>query len=277
MPAPVTPHVILFVGPVASGPTAAVCSVSDVVTLGAPDDARPGDPFAVGLDFGEILIGRDDTLVLYALEGAPTRDAARLRGQSTGVVAFVPADAPDPLAIALAQLDAHEPLLARGGDEPLVAPPQVQPGHRQGPLDGRGNGGGDDRRPHRPAGEHDVRDAMRFGADGYLLKDSDPGELLSAVRAVAAGSGPNPGIHAGTMPSENSDSASMTTWTSVGTAAADSWPVSLSTNVSAMTCGWHISSSVSGERTSSTGAATKPPQRAMSVAVDRSPPAGSRA
>ncbi len=47
--------------------------------------------------------------------------------------------------------------------------------------------------------------------------------------------------------------------------------------MSAMTCGWHISSSVSGERTSSTGSATKPPQRAMSVAVDRSPPAGSRA
>ena len=45
---------------------------------------------------------------------------------------------------------------------------------------------------------------------------------------------------------------------------------------SAITCGWHISSRVSGERISASGSARKPPHRERSVAVERSPPAGSR-
>ena len=35
--------------------------------------------------------------------------------------------------------------------------------------------------------EHDVRDAMRFGADGYLLKDMEPEAMLEALQDVAAG------------------------------------------------------------------------------------------
>ena len=34
-----------------------------------------------------------------------------------------------------------------------------------------------------------VREVLRAGARGYLLKDSDAGDLLSAVRAVARGEG----------------------------------------------------------------------------------------
>ena len=35
--------------------------------------------------------------------------------------------------------------------------------------------------------EHDVRDAMRFGADGYLLKDMDAEELIEQIRIAATG------------------------------------------------------------------------------------------
>ncbi|MFJ4344651.1 two-component system response regulator NarL [Pseudomonas sp. NPDC089401] len=35
--------------------------------------------------------------------------------------------------------------------------------------------------------EQDVRDALRFGADGYLLKDSDPERLIDHLREVLAG------------------------------------------------------------------------------------------
>ena len=35
--------------------------------------------------------------------------------------------------------------------------------------------------------EHDVRDAMRFGADGYLLKDMEPEAMVAALADVAAG------------------------------------------------------------------------------------------
>ncbi|MEV6413531.1 response regulator transcription factor [Kribbella sp. NPDC051718] len=32
-----------------------------------------------------------------------------------------------------------------------------------------------------------IAEALRAGADGYLLKDTDPGELVAAIRALAAG------------------------------------------------------------------------------------------
>lgn len=35
--------------------------------------------------------------------------------------------------------------------------------------------------------EHDVRDAMRFGADGYLLKDMEPEHLIARLREVLRG------------------------------------------------------------------------------------------
>ncbi|MFA7593440.1 MAG: two-component system response regulator NarL [Thiohalobacteraceae bacterium] len=35
--------------------------------------------------------------------------------------------------------------------------------------------------------EEDVRDALRFGADGYLLKDMEPEQLLEQLRAVLRG------------------------------------------------------------------------------------------
>lgn len=35
--------------------------------------------------------------------------------------------------------------------------------------------------------EHDVRDAMRFGADGYLLKDMEPEHLITRLREVLSG------------------------------------------------------------------------------------------
>ncbi|MCY1388667.1 Nitrate/nitrite response regulator protein NarL [compost metagenome] len=35
--------------------------------------------------------------------------------------------------------------------------------------------------------EQDVRDAMRFGADGYLLKDMEPEHLISRLREVLRG------------------------------------------------------------------------------------------
>ena len=35
--------------------------------------------------------------------------------------------------------------------------------------------------------EHDVRDAMRFGADGYLLKDMEPEDVLSCLKTAAQG------------------------------------------------------------------------------------------
>lgn len=35
--------------------------------------------------------------------------------------------------------------------------------------------------------EHDVRDAMRFGADGYLLKDMEPEHLITRLREVLRG------------------------------------------------------------------------------------------
>jgi len=37
------------------------------------------------------------------------------------------------------------------------------------------------------AGEPLVRDALRLGAHGYVLKDAPPGEVVEAVRAVGAG------------------------------------------------------------------------------------------
>lgn len=37
------------------------------------------------------------------------------------------------------------------------------------------------------AEEHDVREAVDAGASGYLLKDADPEEIVSAVKAVARG------------------------------------------------------------------------------------------
>jgi two-component system nitrate/nitrite response regulator NarL len=36
--------------------------------------------------------------------------------------------------------------------------------------------------------EQDVRDAMRFGADGYLLKDMEPEQLIERLREVLGGS-----------------------------------------------------------------------------------------
>lgn len=35
--------------------------------------------------------------------------------------------------------------------------------------------------------EHDLRDAMRFGADGYLLKDMEPEHLIARLREVLRG------------------------------------------------------------------------------------------
>lgn len=35
--------------------------------------------------------------------------------------------------------------------------------------------------------EHDVRDALRFGADGYLLKDMEPEQLIARLREVLRG------------------------------------------------------------------------------------------
>ncbi|MFG3602476.1 response regulator [Micromonospora chersina] len=45
-----------------------------------------------------------------------------------------------------------------------------------------------------------VQDALRAGAIGYLLKDSEPQTLLAAVRSAAAGSGPiDPRVTAGLL------------------------------------------------------------------------------
>jgi two-component system, NarL family, nitrate/nitrite response regulator NarL len=40
----------------------------------------------------------------------------------------------------------------------------------------------------------DMFDALRAGADGYLLKDMDPGSLADAVRSALAGEAPLPGF-----------------------------------------------------------------------------------
>ena len=108
---------ILFTGPTGSGPAAAVCSISDIVTLANPaDPASIDDPFAMGLDYGEILIGLDDTLRLYPVEGDDATSAQPLMKQhATGVVCFVPLDADDPIDVALAQLDGHGGLVRRRG------------------------------------------------------------------------------------------------------------------------------------------------------------------
>jgi two-component system nitrate/nitrite response regulator NarL len=38
------------------------------------------------------------------------------------------------------------------------------------------------------AEEHDLRDCLRYGAQGYLLKDMDPDELVSALNEIVTGS-----------------------------------------------------------------------------------------
>ena len=53
-----------------------------------------------------------------------------------------------------------------------------------------------------------MRDAVAAGATGYVLKDSSPDEVLSAVRAAAAGHAPlDPRVATALLPSAKPDPA----------------------------------------------------------------------
>ena len=115
-------HVILFAGPMGSGKTTAIRSLSDVDVVATEAanterDVVDKPTTTVALDYGEIGLNDEEKVRLYGIPGQRRFDFmwSILRERAEGMVLLINNDAPDPIAAMLEFLDEFTDLYERGG------------------------------------------------------------------------------------------------------------------------------------------------------------------
>ena len=113
-------HVILFAGPMGSGKTTAIRTLSDIEVLAteAVNTERnvvDKPSTTVALDYGEIGLGDEEKVRLYGIPGQRRFDFmwSILRERAHGLVLLVNNDAPDPIGAMNEFLDEFGDVLAR--------------------------------------------------------------------------------------------------------------------------------------------------------------------
>jgi signal recognition particle receptor subunit beta len=118
----VAEHVILFAGPMGSGKTTAIQSLSEIEVVATEAanterDVVDKPTTTVALDYGEIALGDEDKVRLYGIPGQRRFDFmwSILRERAEGMILLINNDAPDPIAAMLEFLDEFTDLYERGG------------------------------------------------------------------------------------------------------------------------------------------------------------------
>ena len=115
-------HVILFAGPMGSGKTTAIRSLSDVDVVATEAanterDVVDKPTTTVALDYGEIGLNDEEKVRLYGIPGQRRFDFmwSILRERAQGMILLVNNDGPAPIATMLEFLDEFAELHERGG------------------------------------------------------------------------------------------------------------------------------------------------------------------
>jgi len=115
-------HVILFAGPMGSGKTTAIQTLSDIDVIATEAANTERDVVdkattTVALDYGEIVLGDEEKVRLYGIPGQRRFDFmwSILRERAEGMILLVNNDAPEPVAAMLEYLDEFHELYDRGG------------------------------------------------------------------------------------------------------------------------------------------------------------------